>query len=154
MNETEALKAWGYQPSRRNKAKLKDICTKHPELCRKQEPLDILETAQKPYLPDKRRKDPYTMIALAVRSCSRLYPETIEITEEHLIRYLQNMLQAGLISKLSRGTQSDTRAYAESLTMEEWLNKKTEKRRKFILDVIERVIPNNNININNGVNIL
>ena len=35
--------------------------------------------------------------------------------------------------------------------MEEWLNQKTEKRIKHILDVIEKVKPDININI--GVNI-
>lgn len=151
MNTAEALKAWGYQPSRQNKAKLKEICAKHPELCRKQETFDILETAQKPYLPDKRRKDPYTNIALAVRTCSHLYPETIAITEAHLAQYLQNMLQAGLISRLRSRALLNTQDYAANLTMEEWLNQKTEKRIKHILDVIEKVKPDININI--GVNI-
>lgn len=144
MTSLEAIKHWGM--SRWKKKRLEDVCWKHPEKYIKDGRISIPDNARPIYIPDNRVKGKhahYTHIINAVAKQQELLPNSIGITPEALAAYIEQLVQANILKYIdgyiSKGVTTNC---ILSLQAEDWLDRKAKEKRKFIMEIVNAVMPN------------
>ena len=144
----EALSNWGYAASRKKRKQLRKLCEIHPELCEKTKPIRLRSDIPKPYLPSHKNTDIYSHIVYAVKENSHIFSDAFHMDDDHLKRYIEELCEAGLITKLPKGKKNDTENYAVTIQAESWLNKRLKQKIKCIIEAIGPIKPDFSITNN------
>lgn len=144
MTTAEAIKKWGYKTNVLNR--LEEICRLAPERFVVDGKINIADTTEPLYVPDKNYKSQGAGYAHLLKACVKrreVIPASLGLSEIDTYAYLEQLVKQGLIVPGDQSKRTTLR-YIPTVRGEDWLSWKNKVKRLF--EIITPIVHDISIN--------